>query len=277
MRILLILFAFFFLYCCKPYSFVKKGHFVDGVDEYFNLKQQRNIWVYMDFLAYDASKGYGVRTDSLYPEDRAILDEIGLKGKHMNVYFSAVSKNYPNYHFVVLQHRKKAFDYHDYELFQDKSSHYFYKDFSKDFWDVRHVVIPHGKDNSQLLTMVYYVDKDRNLTNNYRPLSYLATINAREWQQQSPFNNSWQVFDCERSDLIHVSFKIRHNLTKKQGIIYLKMYALYRNDRGIAYAKILTKKDADSLSLNLCPNLYRIEYHNLKGEVLQVDSLSVGM
>lgn len=256
---------------CKDYRFAKKGHFIDGVDEYFNLDQQVNVWLYMDYLAYNGKNG--LRMDSLYAKDREIFDFVGLHGLGTRVLFTAKPKNRLNYHLAVLKHRRNTFDYAHYSRFDGKNAHYFYKDFEHDFLVIRHVVIPY--DGNLLMSLVYYVDKDKHADDGFKMLNYLADINAQELQCKEPFRNFWQVSDCVDSQKVALTFKIRQQLTKKQKIVYLKMYTLYENNRGISYAKILTKKDPDSLSLSLCPNSYAIEYRSRQDELLKVDTLHI--
>ncbi|GHE23645.1 hypothetical protein GCM10017764_06130 [Sphingobacterium griseoflavum] len=253
---------------CRNYPFAKNGHFIDGVDEYFNLTWQSNVWLYMDYLPYNGD--YGVRLDSLYPKDRHIFQLLGLKGRAVQVLFTAKPKNRLNYHLAVLRHRRKGFDYSHYEKFQGKDAYYYYRDFEHDFLVVRHVVIP-SKDN-RLTSMVYYVDKDKHMGDGFKMLNYLAEINAQELQLDEGFRNFWQITDCHE-DKVDLTFKIRQELTKKEKIVYLQMYTLYENSRGISYAKILTRKDPDSLSLALCPNIYALEYRNGRDQLLHTDTL----
>lgn len=175
---------------------------------------------------------------------------------------------------MALLHKTNKFDYVAYEKFQGTESFYYFKDFELDFVDIRHVVIPYGSNG--LVSLLYYIDKDRNLEQRFKGMAYLAEINARELQRQTPFNGSWQVFDCETDELISTTFHIRQHLTKQSKIVYLKMYAVYSNDRGITYAKILTRDDPDTVRLKLCPNVYVLEYVTPSGQLMQRDSLSIG-
>ena len=259
------------LVSCRKYPFAKNGHFIDGVDEYFNLDQQMNIWLYMDYLTYNGSSG--LRVDSLYSRDKAIFQLIGLKGSAVQVLFTAKPTSRLNYHFAVLKHKRHKFDYSDYDKFQGKDSYYFYKDFEQDFLIIRHVLIPYRE--KKLLSMVYYVDKDKHEFDKFKKLNYLAEINAKELQGVESFRNFWQVFDCNPGKGLQVDFKIRQYLAAKHTTVYLKMYTLYENNRGISYAKVLTKKDPDSLSLFLCPNSYAIEYRNMRDDLLATDTLYV--
>jgi len=271
MKISIIFFLLIGMVSCSSYRFAKKGHFIAGVDEYFNLDQQINVWLYMDYLPYNGSTG--LRMDSLYPKDREILDLVGLKRKGRQVLFTAKPKNRLNYHLAVLKHRRNDFDYSSYARFDGKSAHYFYKDFEYDFLVIRHVIIPY--DGKLSISMVYYVDKDKHASDGFKMLNYLADINAQELQLKEPFRNFWQVSDCLDNRKLPLTFKIRQNLTKKEKIVYLQMYTLYENNKGISYAKILTEKDPDSLSLLLCPNSYAIEYRNRHDSLLQIDTLHV--
>ncbi len=271
MKALFFFFAVLGLVSCRNYPFAKNGHFIDGVDEYFNLAQPANVWLYMDYLAYNGH--YGVRLDSLYPKDQDIFKRLGLKGRAVRVLFTAKPKNRLNYHLAVLQHRRGGFDYSRYEKFQGKQGFYFYKDFELDFLVVRHVVIPSA--HHKLMSMVYYVDKDKHASDGFKMLNYLAEINAQELQLDEGFRNFWQVTDCYEKDKAKLTFKIRQELTKKEKIVYLKMYTLYENSRGISYAKILTRKDPDSLSLALCPNSYALEYRNGRDQLLHTDTLYI--
>ncbi|WP_131555170.1 hypothetical protein [Sphingobacterium deserti] len=271
MKIFIVFFLLIGMVSCTNYRFAKKGHFIDGVDEYFNLDQQINVWLYMDYLAYNGNTG--LRMDSLYPKDREIFDLVGLKGKGGQILFTAKPKNRLNYHLAVLKHRRSDFDYSSYARFDGKSAHYFYKDFEYDFLVIRHVIIPY--DGKRLISMVYYVDKDKHASDGFKMLNYLADINAQELQLKEPFRNYWQVSDCLDNNKLSLTFKIRQNLTKKEKFVYLKMYTLYENNKGISYAKILTRKDPDSLSLSLCPNSYAIEYRNGHDELLHIDTLHI--
>lgn len=270
MKVLFFFLVVLGLVSCRNYPFAKNGHFIDGVDEYFNLTQQANVWLYMDYLAYNGN--YGVRLDSLYPKDRDIFKRLGLKGRAVRVLFTAKPKNRLNYHLAVLQHRRGGFDYSHYEKFQGKQGFYFYKDFELDFLVVRHVVIPSA--HHKLMSMVYYVDKDKHANDGFKMLNYLAEINAQELQLNEGFRNFWQITDCHE-DKLNLTFKIRQELTKKEKIVYLQMYTLYENSRGISYAKILTRKDPDSLSLALCPNSYALEYRNERDQLLHTDTLHI--
>lgn len=225
----------------------------------------------MDYLTYNGSSG--LRVDSLYSQDKAIFQLIGLKGSAVQVLFTAKPTNRLNYHFAVLKHKDRKFDYSDYDKFQGRNSYYFYKDFEFDFLVIRHVLIPYGK--KELLSMVYYVDKDKHEFDKFKKLNYLAEINAYDLQTGKPFRDFWQVFDCYQNQRLQIDFKIRQYLTAKHETVYLKMYTLYENSREISYAKVFTEADPDSLSLFLCPNSYAIEYRNTRDDLLHTDTLYV--
>lgn len=273
MRILLcIVVVAVFAAACRPYTFVRQGHFIDGVDEYFNFSRGANIWVYMDYLPFDGTTG--VRLDSLYPQDRMIFDHIGLNGRKTKVLFTAVPRNRLAYHIAALKHRQKDFDYSVYKRFQGDQSFYFYDDYEVSGLAVRHIVIPYGKQ--ELVSLIYYLEREKNLNTPFQPLYYLAEINARELQTGNASANSWQIFDCADEEKVPVTFKIRQQLTKKEKTVYLKMYSLYESGRGISYTKILTKSDADSVSLQLCPNSYVLEYRSVRDKLLHTDTLHIG-
>lgn len=263
---ILIFFLVSIFFSCSSNKFASKGHFIEGVDQYFNLKNERNIWVYMDFVPRD-ERVNGVRTTSFYPEDKGILDFIGLGGKSVRTYFSAVPETRPRYHLIVLAHKNNKFDYSGYKRVEETKSegyYYYYKDAEKDFRAIRHVVIPYA--DNKIISMVYYIDKDLNGNGSFPKLHYLASINAKELQQATPFTQSWQVFDCDQREQVQA-----HNLTfnkalvKKHKIIYAKLYAIYNGEKGIHYAEILTKDSRESTNLKLCPNKYKLEYYTTQG------------
>ncbi|MCY4778135.1 hypothetical protein ORI89_00620 [Sphingobacterium sp. UT-1RO-CII-1] len=262
-------------YSCSSYKYVSRGHFIEGVDQYFNLKNERNIWVYMDFVPKDEGV-YGVRTTSFYPNDKTILDFIGLKGRNVRTYFSAVPETTPRYHLIVLAHKNNKFDYSDYERVEEEKSegYYYYKDFDKDFRAIRHVVIPYA--DNKILSMVYYIDKDLNTNGSFPKLHYLASINAKELQQATPFTQSWQVFDCDqRGQLEAHNLTFNKALVKKHKTIYAKLYAIYKSEEGIHYAKILTKDSRESINLKLCPNKYKLVYYTTQGKRLEQEEFVI--
>lgn len=250
---------------CSPYKFQPQGHFIEGVDEYFNLSAKRNIWVYMDFVA-PVGEAYGVRTDRFYPEDRAVLDHVGLNGRDMRTLFSAVPSSRSRYHLVVLAHKNSKFSYVGYEEVVNKASRYFKKDYAFASLDIRHVVIPYGK--KKMLSMVYYIEKNSNQNNSFAGLHYLADINAQELQEGRPFKDSWQVFDCDVDSLTAHTIQIDRELLKKHKLVYLTLDAVYERETGINYAKILTRKNRGDIKLKLCPNRYQLEYRKPDGSLI---------
>lgn len=271
MRFFILVFVFLSLASCKKYAFVKDGHFIDGVDAYFNPTQHLNIWVYMDYLAYDGNRG--LQMGSLYPKDREIFKLIGLRGRRAQVFFTAKPMNSLNYHLAVLKHKRRKFKTHGYQQFKERNSFYLYKDIEHDFLVIRHVLIPYGKNEH--ISMVYYIDKDKHTFDPFKRLNYLAEINARELQKTTPFRNFWQVSDCPEEKMVPASIKIWRHAYKKREIIYLEMFTLYDDHRGISFVKLLTRDDPDSLPLALCPNSYAIEYRDADHKLLAVDTLHV--
>lgn len=266
MLLLLSILVMSILVGCSPYRFQSKAHFIDGVDEYFNLKSQRNIWVYMNFVS-PMGDAYGVRTDRFYTDDRAVLDHVGLKGRDMRTLFSAVPKSRMRYHLLVLEHKSSKFAYDSYEEIVNKKSRYYQQDYQLDSLDIRHVVIPYGKKR-KLLSMVYYIEKEANQAYPLSKLQYLADINAQELQEGKAFTESWQVFDCHSYPLIQHKVLVDRELIKKHALVYLKMYTHYGNDLEINYAKILTRKNREDLQIKLCPNRYQLVYLLPDGSVI---------
>lgn len=267
------LFSIVLISSCAPYKFAKEGYVINGVDEYFNLKKEMNIWVYMDYYLDKGEKGdRGVRTRSLYESDIRLLKYIGLKRKDIQILFTAVPKYSIPYHLIVMEYQKQPTVDDTYKIEQGQEGYYLYKDTIWDDYQVRSVLIPYGQD--KMLGMIYYIHKVDVPT--YKPMAkidYLSSINARELQKKTSFNKSWQVYDCGYSDLIEVTVDVKNYLTKKEKVVFMKMYAVYGNGNEIAYMKILTKDSKSDLTLNLCPNEYLIEYESTKGEVLERDSL----
>lgn len=213
----------------------------------------------------------GVRTKSLYESDIGLLKYIGLKRKDVQILFTVVPKQSIPYHLIVMEYRKNPNTSDDYKTVQEQEGYYLYKDTLWGDYQVRSVLIPHGE--GKFLGMVYYIHKVD--IPPYRPMArieYLSSINARELQKQGPFNKSWQVYDCGNSELIKVTMDIKNYLTRKEKVVFMKMYAVYGNGNEIAYMKILTEESKSELTLNLCPNEYLLEYENTKGEILEIDS-----
>lgn len=264
-QINLLCLFFFILAGCSSYKFESKAHFMNDVDEYFNLKEERNIWVYMSYVQ-DQQDDYGVRLNRFYPRDLQVLKKTGLRSSAMRTLFSAVPKTSPRYHLVVLKHKNANFDYRSFAKVTTAASHYFYEDLKLDSLDIRHVLIPYGDD--QRISMVYYIDTTANKRAPFSQLAYLAEINAKELQEKTPFSKSWQVFDCDRRLLDSHTIVFNKKLLKKNKVLYAKLYALYGKEEGIHFAHVLTKESPASVAVKLCPNNYRLDYFTQKGKLV---------
>ena len=269
-----ILFSIFLLILCScglP-RFAKDGIIVYDVDEYFNPKQDINVWVYSNFYPY---KGLdqGVRLKNWYPQDKAVLKQIGLKGRNSKVLFSALPESDPYYHLIAIQHMKRNHQLQGFSKVEVDSSYYFQKDYKLDRLDIRHVYIPYEDDRA--LSLIYYISTEQHYNCPFCKLDYLARVNAKELQHKKGYIQHWQIFNCDESKKIATIINLDPAVLNKNKRTYLKIYADYETSRGIQYFQILNQKSNSKMKLELCPERYTVELLDAKEQLLRSDSLLV--
>lgn len=265
--------AFLFILCsCSSPRFAKDGVFVEDVDEYFNPKQDINVWVYANFHPY-IGLDRGVRLGSFYPKDKEVLKKIGFKSRNAKVLFSAVPESNPSYYLIAIQHLKSKINLQGFERIEADSSYYFQKDFKLDQLDIRQVYIPYSRGKA--LSLVYYISSEKHYACPYCKLDYLARVNAKELQYKKVSVVSWQIFNCVQSQMRSVEIVLNKALIKKHKRTYLKIYADYESSRGIQYFQVLNPSSKVELQLKLCPEPYIIELLDDKLILLQKDTLVV--
>ena len=271
-KIFILVFLFLFSSCGSP-RFAKDGIFVEDVDQYFNPKQDINVWVYANFYPYKGL-GRGVRMGSLYSQDREVLKEIGFRSRKTKVFFSALPESEPFYHLIAIQHLQNNFDFHGFDRIEVDSSYYFQKDFRLDRLDIRQVYIPYD-DNQKGLSLVYCISSEKHYICPFCKLEYLAHVNAQELQHNKGHDFSWQIFDCGQFHTPSTTIALNETLIKKYTRSYLKIFADYESSKGIQYFKVLNPNSKAIIELKLCPEQYIIELLDDTQRVLQTDTIVV--
>jgi len=256
---------------CTSIRFAKDGIFVDDVDEYFNPRQDINVWVYANFHPY-RGKQSGVKMKSLYEEDLAVLKQIHFKTRGTKILFSARPEGDP-YHLIAIQHLKKINNLVGFERKDVDSSYYYQKDEKLGRLDIRQVYIPYGQDKG--LSLIYYVSTEKHLRCPYCKLDYLARVNANTLQHEKSNLLYWAIFNCEERKQVQITMPIDAELIKKHNRSFLKIYADYGHARGIQYFQILNRNTSPKSTLKLCPEKYIIELSDSKHRMLKSDTLVV--
>lgn len=262
-----------FMFSCSSSRFAKNGVFVTDVDRYFNPKENINVWVYGNYYPHIDSQD-GVRLDSWYAEDRAILEKVNLSGRGKKVLFTAVPSSGSRYHLLAIKHRRSKNDTLAYQKITLDSSYYYQKDFILNDLDIRHVLIPfHDK---QALSLVYYIPTVKNLTRRFSFLDYLARINSKELQNKYQFSTFWKISNCLASKQVLTTIPMPKDLYKKHKQIFVKIYAKYEHAVGIQYFQLLNPKaNLKSIAVKLCPNNYIIEFSDRKSNLIHRDLITV--
>lgn len=256
---------------CGSPRFAKDGVFVNDVDEYFNPRQDINVWVYGNFHPY-IGLAVGVRLGSLYSDDKLVLKAVGLKNRSSKILFSSLPSAWPSYNLLAIQHRKDNVKLAGFEKINVDSSYYYQKDFRVNKLDVRQIYIPYGK---KALSLVYYIDADKNIKQPFSKLEYLARINAEELQHRKQKVLHWKVFDCTENKQVLTDVPLPKELLAKHKRSFLKIYADYGSSTGIQYFQILEGGSTNALKLKLCPARYIVELSDTKYRVIQTDTLVV--
>lgn len=261
------------MFSCSLSRFAKNGVFVTDVDRYFNPEEDINVWVYGNYYPHIDSQE-GVRLDSLYAEDHAILKKVNLTGRGKQVLFTAVPSSGYRYHLLAVKHRPSKKDTLAFQKITLDSSYYYQKDFILDDLDIRHVLIPY--DDMQALSLVYYIPAGKNLTRRFSFLDYLARINSKELQNKYLSTTSWKISNCMPSKQVFTTIPIPQYLFKNHNRVFLKIYAKYEQSLGIQYFQILAPKtNSKDIVVKLCPSNYIIEFSDLKNNILLSDHITV--
>ncbi|MCI0921689.1 hypothetical protein [Sphingobacterium rhinopitheci] len=272
-RIKVFFYSCLLLCCsCSSYRFAKDGIFVNDVDEYFNPKEEINVWLYSNFYPY-RGLDKGLRIGSLYDSDKAVLKKIGWSGKHAKLLFSAIPESGPIYHIIAIQHLRQNLNLEDMDRLAVDSSFFYQRDYKMEQLDIRHVYIPYGRDRA--LSLVYYSSAAQYDACPFCKLDYLARINANALQHQKSSALSWQINECADAEVEGTRIAVNVDFIKKYKYLFLKVYADYGTSTGIQYFQILNSKSIPALKLKLCPDRYIVEWTDSKHYILQVDTLVV--
>lgn len=271
-KIKALFYCLLFIVCsCSSPRFATDGIFVDDVDEYFNPKQNINVWVYANFYPY-IGIDRGLKMTSLYKDDLAVLKQIDFQTKGTKILFSARPDTEP-YHLIAVQHLKNIHNLEGFERKEVDSAYYYQKDSKLGRLDIRQVYIPYG--NKKGLSLIYYVSTEMHLRCPYCKLDYLAKVNASELQNQKKSSLDWKIFDCTEDNQKETHIPVDHKLLMKHKNTYLKIYADYGASQGIQYFKTFNRKFNGDLLLKLCPDRYIVEWSNNKKKILKIDTIVV--
>lgn len=271
-KILFSIFVLILSSCSFP-RFAKDGVFVDDVDEYFNPNQKINVWVYSDFYPYNGLNS-GVRLANLYPKDKFVLNYIDLKSRGTKILFSAKPKSEPSYQLLAIQHTKVSNDsFNNYERIDVDSAYYLKRDYNIKSLEIRHYYIPYGKNLA--LSLVYYIDKYQQLKCPFCKADYLARINANELQHKKDYSTIWTILECIDSDKKEVVIPLDKDLFLTNKKLFLKVYADFGHTTNLDYFQILDNTSLSTITLQLCPENYKVQITNTKGIILQTNTLVI--
>lgn len=259
-------------YSCSSPRFAKDGVFVNDVDQYFNPKQDINVWVYSNFSVYKGLK-HGLRMGTLYADDKAVLKQIDFKRRGTKILFSAVPTSGQLYHLMAIQHSKRNVDLTGFDRISLDSSYYYQRDYTLAQLVIRQVYIPYGKQKG--LSLIYYSNTDKQPSCPFCKIDYLSRVNTVELQQRKTHISHWKILDCASQNEVLTHLALNGALIRKHKRTFLKIYADYGASTGIQYFQILNSKSNPNLKFKLCPDKYIIELSDASQRVLQVDTLIV--
>jgi len=256
---------------CTTSRFARGGIFTQDVDLYFNPKEKVNVWVYENYKPYPDELKKGLRMDSLYSDDKAVMQSFDLWTRRgTKILFSSFTTGSPTYHLVAITHHKASIDTAGYVRKTYNKAYYYQKDDSlANQVDIRHVYIPYGQNKA--LSLLYYTQRAQHQACPFCKVVYLANINAEELQMKKNRLMQWQVFDTEQQRLEDVTIPLKRLKKTK----YIKIYADYGTQTGVHVFRILDKKGRQEMPLKLGPNNYFVHYLDKSYQTIRQDTIQV--
>lgn len=256
---------------CASYKFAADGVKPMDVDQYVNVEEGIQVWLYLDY-DNDIVRGEGLRLDRLYEDDRWILKLIDLPKRSSKVLFSVKSSRQPAHHLLAIKQPMPKLDTALYTYTHHNDSHFYQRDLVRDDTEIRHVIIPY--EARYALHLVYFADKSDNVQQPFHKIDYLARINAYYLQhpeEQKPF---WQVNECAKLPGDPYDLRVEPEVLKMYKLPAISLTAYDEVNPSLTYFKVLTPEDK-LLSLRLCPATYLIKYLTKDGDVIQRDTLVI--
>ncbi|MGN5954851.1 hypothetical protein ACP6L2_09595 [Sphingobacterium lactis] len=251
---------------CSSPKFVKGGYFLNGIDRYFNPKEETNIWVYYNFRPRETGQ-MGLKIQSLYLQDKEMLKNAGLLKNGNKVMFSVVPDNPPYYNMLVLQHNNPIKDLEGYQMLKNGESKYYQKDLEIDKFLLRHYYIPVA--NKKSISMLSYISKKENRFKPFNQFDYLAKINAAALQLEKNYRMSWRISGMDGSPNSKARISVPQELFKKEKKLLLMVSEEINKEWILSYFQLVTNKDANPLQIDLPPGKFLVQFLNEKEQILK--------
>lgn len=256
---------------CTSYKFAADGIKAMDVDQYVNVEEGIQVWLYLDY-DNDIVRGAGVRLDRMYEDDLRVLKTVGLRKRSSKLLFSVKSARRPAHHLIAVKQNMPKLDTTLYTYTYHNDSHFYQRDFVQKDTEIRHVIIPYGVQYA--LNLVYYADKSDNAHRPFHKVDYLARINAFYLQHPEQQKSFWQVNECPDARREPYILRVEPELLQAYKLPSISLTAYDEVNPSLTYFKVLTAQD-ESLSLNLCPATYLIKYLTKEGDVIRRDTLAI--